>query len=78
MAQLKVNLIDSRQDDSVLSGIGPLRTPSESLVTPVASGSTAAEYGLRGEQQRGVRRPATTEEEITDEDTPISMFINRR
>ena len=60
-----------------MSGIGPLRTPSESLVTPVAGGSTATEYSLRGEQ-RGVRRPVTSEEEITDEDTPISMFINRR
>ena len=70
---------DSRQDDSVLSGIGPLRTPSESLVTPVASGSTAVEYGFRvGGEQRGVRRPPTVEDEITDEDTPISMFIHRR
>jgi hypothetical protein len=66
--------IDARADDSAMSGIGPLRTPSDALVTPVAtSGSTG--YGFRpGELgNRGHNRQAT---ETIEEDTPD--IIQRR
>jgi len=49
----------SRPDDSILSGIGPLRTPSESLVTPspvVSSygfGSRPGELGFRNNRRGG-------------------------
>ena len=49
----------SRPDDSILSGIGPLRTPSESLVTPspvVSSygfGCRPGELGFRNHRRGG-------------------------
>ena len=71
---MSVFLTDARQDDSVLSGIGPLRTPSDALVTPVATSGSIG-YGFRpGELgNRGYNRQAS---ETIDEDTPD--IIQRR
>ena len=63
--------IDSRPDDSVLSGIGPLRTPSDAsqMVTPVTGGGSVG-FGLN----RGNNRQ---EHDAIDEDTP-DIIIQRR
>ena len=73
------HFIDSKAEDSVLSGIGPLRTPSD-MITPTtttAGGNPGCStgYGFRpGElgQRLGANRPAEMNEEdiSTDEDTP--------
>jgi hypothetical protein len=64
-----VFVTDARQDDSVLSGIGPLCTPSDALVTPVATNSGPIGYGFGPGDlgNRGHNRQAT---ETIDEDTP--------
>merc|ERR1740128_331407 len=73
-----ISFYGSRPDDSILSGIGPLRTPSESLVTP---SPVTSSYGLGfrpGELGFGNRnnwRGAGDVNPVHDEDTPI---IQRR
>ncbi|XP_057371706.1 cell division cycle protein 16 homolog isoform X1 [Daphnia carinata] len=64
--------LDARDDDSVLSGIASLRTPSDALVTPANSGTVG--FGFRpGELGRGHMRQAA---ETIEEDTPD--IIQRR
>lgn len=57
---------DARDDDSVLSGIGPLRTPSDALVTPANSGTVG--FGFRpGELGNRMRQANETIEEDTSD-----------
>lgn len=62
-----------RQDDSVMSGIAPLRTPGEAGATPLTFG-----FGFRAGELAGFgnsRRERREINETNDEDTPV---IQRR
>lgn len=69
---------DARQDDSVLSGIGPLHTPSDAHATPLTGGIGSGYRVELGRPGRGaLHRPALRHGmEPADDDTPT--VIQRR